>query len=210
MPHQAMETPNRELVVFALFLLGGESRRVHTEDVAKKCFELFPHSFSWSRYPEYPDKDIARVALTDARKPQYGALVDGRAGQKRGLAARTHRDPVDDGWRLTPAGLVWVREREAALNALVDTGMVKEHRQVLLLQLKRFRQHPLFVRYAEDPNRFSPMIGEVAELMRCRVDAEQSIWDERFDKTRRQAMSAGQDDVLDFIERCRELVAREL
>jgi hypothetical protein len=74
------ERPNRDLVVYALGILGGEFQRVHTEDIALKCHELFPDVFSWTRYPEIPDKDIARVALTDARKVKYGRLVEGRAG----------------------------------------------------------------------------------------------------------------------------------
>ena len=96
--------PNRELVVYALFLLGGDTNRVHTEDVALKCFELCPQSFSWVKHAEYPDKDIVRVALTDARKEHYGALVEGRAGQRHGLTAKTKRGPVPDGWILTATG----------------------------------------------------------------------------------------------------------
>ena len=38
--------PNRQLVVYALYLLGGDTERVHTEDIALRCFELFPASFS--------------------------------------------------------------------------------------------------------------------------------------------------------------------
>jgi len=69
---------NRELVVYCLYVVGGATERVHTEDLALKCWELFPDSFSWTKYPNYPDKDIVRVALTDARKEKYGALVSGR------------------------------------------------------------------------------------------------------------------------------------
>jgi len=69
---------NRELVVYGLYVAGGATERVHTEDLALKCWELFPDSFSWTKFAQYPDKDIVRVALTDARKEKYGALVNGR------------------------------------------------------------------------------------------------------------------------------------
>jgi hypothetical protein len=58
---------NWEIAVYALFLEGGTSKPIHTEDIALACFRLAPDAFSWIRHVEYPDKDIARVALTDAR-----------------------------------------------------------------------------------------------------------------------------------------------
>jgi hypothetical protein len=194
--------PNRELVVYALYLLGGDTGRVHTEDVALKCFELFPAAFSWVKYPQYPDKDIVRVALTDARKEQYGALVDGRTGQKRGLSAKTLREPVDDGWALTSHGIEWIQDNLSWLQRTVGIAHVKEHRQKVLRQLKRIREHRLFVQYLDSPGRFFPMVGQIADLLRCRVDAEVDIWQERFGKIRRQAESSDQQDVLDFIRKC--------
>ena len=202
--------PNRELVVYVLYLLGGDTNRVHTEELAIKCHELFPDSFSWTRYPQYPDKDIVRVALTDARKPKYGGLVEGRAGQNRGLASKTNREPVGDGWQLTTAGIAWVKHHESSLGKHIGTREVKEHRQKLLKQLSRIRKHKLFARFAEDSALFSPMIGEVADLLKCRVDAEQEVWDARFKKVQSQAESAEQEDVQEFISRCREAVSEQL
>src|SRR5690348_10323698 len=139
--------PNRELVVYALYLLGGDSERVHTEDITLKCFELFPASFSWAKYSQYPDKDIVRVALTDARKKQHGALVEGRTGQKRGLSAKTLRRPMDDGWVLTSPGMQWIKQNLADLERISDSGSVKQHRQKVLRQLKRIRDNRLFGHY---------------------------------------------------------------
>jgi hypothetical protein len=161
------------------------------------------------KYPQYPDKDIVRVALTDARKTQHGALVEGRAGQKRGLTAKTQRKPVEDGWLLTSLGLEWVRAHLTELERIGGTGHVKVHRQKVLRQLKRIRDHRLFAQYADSPDRFSPMIGDIADLLRCRVDAEPDIWNGRFEAIRRQAESAGQQDVLDFVARCRRAHERQ-
>lgn len=198
------EVPNRQLVVYALYLLGGDSNPIHTEDIALKCFELFPSSFSWVKYPNYPDKDIVRVALTDARKRSHGALVEGRTGQKRGLSAKTLRNPVEDGWILTPAGVRWTQQHRNTLGRIVGTGEVKSHRQKLLKQLKRLRDHVLFEQYQDNPATFAPSIGVIADLLRCRVDAESEIWEDRFQKIHRQAEAAEQDDVRDFIDRCRQ------
>ncbi len=195
---------NRELVVYALYLLGGDSNPVHTEDIALKCFELFPASFSWVKHSQYPDKDIVRVALTDARKTTNGSFVEGRSGEKRGLSAKTKRQPIEDGWMLTTAGVRWIRDNQGKLAQVVDSGQVKAHRQRLLKQLKRVRDHSLFGIYLENPGRFSPSIGAIADLLRCRVDADAQVWQERLDKVYRQAMAAEQIDVCDFIAKCRD------
>jgi len=197
------DVPNRELVVYVLSLLGAESRRVHTEEIAVKCHELFPASFSWTKYTNLPDKDIVRVALTDARKTQHGALVDGRSGEKRGHSATTKRDPVPDGWMLTEAGVRWVRDHRGAFESLVDTGAPKAHRQKVLKEVARVRRHPLFLEYLQGPSVFRPGLGDVADFMRCRVDAPENVWRERFDTASRQAMSVDQQDVVEFFTKCR-------
>lgn len=194
--------PNRELVVYALWLLGGEAKRVHTEDIAQKCYELFPHSFSWTRYPQYPDKDIVRVALTDARKPQYGTLVEGRSGQKRGLAAKTKRAPIQDGWILTAAGIEWVQDNVSILEKYASVGQIREHRQRLLQQLRRVKDHNLYSDYLKGRNEFHPSLGDLADLFRCRVDADQRTWNKRFESLRGKAQGAGDSELLEFLEQC--------
>lgn len=192
---------NREVVVYALYLLGGATKRVHTEEVALKCFELAPDSFSWTRYPQYPDKDIVRVALTDARKGKHGGLVDGRAGQSRGQFQKTQRRPTGDGWTLTDAGVKWIGQNVDRLRSRGCDSTPKEHRQKLLQFLGRVRQHKAFKQYERAPERFGPSIGDLADLLRCRVDADQAVWRERFERIRKHAVAAGQNDVLDFIEK---------
>ncbi|MEW5817667.1 MAG: hypothetical protein AB1798_20020, partial [Spirochaetota bacterium] len=185
----SVKYPNRELVLYALYILGGDSERVHTEDIALKCFQLYPNSFSWIKYPQYPDKDIVRVSLTDARKNKYGALVEGRTGQKRGQSAKTSRSPIEDGWMLTLQGISWIKKNLDRLEKCGGIEQLEDHRQKVLKQLKRFREHPLFIRYMARGEDFSPTIGELADMLRCRVDAEQEIWKNRFKKVRFQAAS---------------------
>ena len=188
---------NRELVVYGLEQSGGGVRRVHTEDVALKCHELFPDAFSWTRHPRLPDKDIVRVALTDARKEQYGALVTGRAGQTRGKSAKT----IPDGWMITEAGVVFVKRHGSRLAEFARSPEKKDHRQAVLKQLRRIKEHPLFREYRSDPDGFHAPIGRLAELMRCRVDAESQVWRKRFESAR-LVIAAGEDEQLpDFLQK---------
>ena len=198
-------TPNRELVVWTLHLLGGAVSRVHTEDIARKAHELFPDSFSWTKYPDLPDKDVVRVALTDARKPKYGAHIEGRSGQHRGQSSKTKRDPQRDGWILTAAGVEWILSNQKRLEGLGrSAGRPKEHRQKVLRQLGRIHTHPLFSDFVVDPTGFSPDIGGLAALLRCRVDAPREVWIERLEGVRRVARVSEQEDVLRFADACEE------
>ena len=61
---------NREMVLYALYILGGATKKCHTEDIAFKCFQLWPTVFSWTKYSQYPDKEIVRFGLTDSRTPR--------------------------------------------------------------------------------------------------------------------------------------------
>ena len=144
------------------------------------------------------------MALTDARKERYGALVEGRAGQKRGLSAKTQRKPVVDGWTLTTEGIEWIRANLKNLGRMGGLDSVKVHRQQLLKRLRRIREHALFSQYSDSPDRFYPMIGQIADLLHCRVDAGPEIWQSRFDKIRRQAESTDQQDILEFVGKCEQ------
>lgn len=194
--------PNRELVVYALYTLGNVNERFHTEVIAIRCHELFPTSFSWTTRPDLPDKDIVRVSLVDARKEKYGVLVDGRSGQSRGLYQKTNRGPMSDGWKLTEAGIEWIHANRQRLGGLSSVATSKDHRQKSRKMLKRVRDHILFKEFQRDASSFMPGIGQLADLVRCRVDAESLIWNTRFEKLKRLAIETEQEDVVRFIAAC--------
>jgi len=75
---------DKDIVLYSLYLLGGWHKRVHTEDIALKCYEIAPSRFSWVKYPQYPDLAPARFALEATKKAQYGALVRG-VSERKGL-----------------------------------------------------------------------------------------------------------------------------
>ena len=79
---------NHEIVTLSLYLLGGSTTTVDTEDIAVKANEIAPGKFTWRKYPDQINIDTVRVALSDAKKKAKGVLVAG-----------SHK-----GWMLTEAG----------------------------------------------------------------------------------------------------------
>lgn len=148
---------NWEIVVLALHQAGGALTPVQTEDVAVRAWKLAPQRFSWRNYPEYPDLDTARVALTDAQKEKNGRLVQ---GDKRG------------GWSLTPAGLTWVQQEGAS--AALGSSHPPSLRVELTRDLERLREHPLRAavrRRNPEPYEIADAVGLVADAPTRAVEA---------------------------------------
>lgn len=81
-----------EVVTLAVYLLGGVSHAIDTEDVAIKVNELAPGRFTWRKHPEQVNLELVRVYLSDAKKPDKGSYVAG--------SGKT-------GWTLTVDGRQW-------------------------------------------------------------------------------------------------------
>ncbi|MGQ0762585.1 MAG: hypothetical protein ACT4OT_11330 [Acidobacteriota bacterium] len=92
-----------EIVTIAVYLLGGESSPIHTEDIAVKANEIAPGRFTWRKYPEQIDIEIVRVCLSNAKKPQNGKYLAGTG---------------KDGWLLTERGHAFAREQARQLEGL--------------------------------------------------------------------------------------------
>ena len=82
-----------ELTAMAVYLLGGTTRAIDTEDIAKKCHELAPTLFSWQKHKDQINLELVRVSLSDAKKQKNGALLIGSGRE---------------GWRLSTSGLNWI------------------------------------------------------------------------------------------------------
>lgn len=91
---RSSELSNHEFVVLALYLVGGASASVDTEDVAIQVNQMAPGKFTWRKHKDQINLDAVRVFLSDAKKDKNGRMV---AGSGR------------DGWRLTQEGLAFAK-----------------------------------------------------------------------------------------------------
>lgn len=96
------ELANHEIVVLAVYLLGGKTRPVDTEDVAVKANELAPGRFVWRKYPKQINLEIIRVYLSDAKKQTKGSYLTGSG---------------TDGWLLTSSGFTFAKKHAKLLGS---------------------------------------------------------------------------------------------
>jgi hypothetical protein len=71
---------NHEIVTLAVYLLGGDSQRIDTEDIAKKVNELAPGRFTWRKYLDQINIENVRTFLSDAKKSKNGCYPTRRRG----------------------------------------------------------------------------------------------------------------------------------
>ena len=115
-------TSQIELVTLAVFLLGGATEAIDTEDVAVKVNELAPGRFAWRKYPDQINLELIRVYLSAAKS--RGKYLSG--------SGRT-------GWTLTPQGRAWA---ESAAPKLLDRDMTRrrEERQAGSIDESRWQR----------------------------------------------------------------------
>lgn len=89
-----------DVVTIAVYVCGGKSKAIDTEDIAVKTAEIAPGRFSWRKYPDQINIEQVRRRLTDAALPAKGGYVVG--SQKAG-------------WQLTDAGLRFCEQAAPSL-----------------------------------------------------------------------------------------------
>jgi hypothetical protein len=94
---------NMEIITLAVYILGGESHYVDTEDIAVRANELAPGRFTWVKYPEQINIHTVKTHLWDAKSDRKGSLLLGSE---------------KDGWILTASGLELARRRLDAIKGL--------------------------------------------------------------------------------------------
>ena len=124
---------NHKVVALAVYLLGGDTRPVETEDIAVKANEIAPGRFTWRKYAHQINIETVRKRLWDAKLEAKGGLLQGTEREgwlltEKGLAfarglvnASSTRDL--SGERLTPGEVTW-RQRQR-IRLLASDAYVK-------------------------------------------------------------------------------------
>lgn len=190
---------NAAIVVVALAKLGGSVEKIATEKIAYECFILAPDRFSWvlEQFREFPDKDVASVALTDAAKEKYGFLVEGKYA----------RDLSKDGWILTPNGLRWIEQNEERI--LETLGIRRDQMpQLRPLEVQRLRsqitREPAYKKYAQTRSVEGVSRFMFTDMLQCSPDAPRDLISLKFNRLLTQAQLAQDQEILTFLQTCRE------
>jgi len=199
-PHARLDAPtNVDVVTYALAELQGGHKPVHLERIAVKAHELAPGSFRWDldEFADFVDKDKVRVSLTDAEKPEKGALVQGVGVRRKGQSKRS------DLWRLTANGAKWVLDNGERVRTGVSGPIPRFKKGKADALRRRLSGSPLYQQFEKtkavsvDPYAFT-------DLLECSPDAANSVVARRLDELRAQTQMLEDRDLLAFLDACAE------
>jgi hypothetical protein len=165
----AREWTKKDIVLWGLGMCGGTKGFVDTETVGVFLFEQHPGIFGLRTRPEYPDIDVARVQLADAKRDKgpddpVRVIQDTderkRRARERGDDKRVlSRDPM---WRLNEEGLRWYNETREEIQRYIDSvtklgerrGRGSVHvsaKRISEAVIERVRKRGSFEKYARNP-----------------------------------------------------------
>jgi len=188
---------NVEVVSYAVGVLGGAKRLVHTERIAVLCQKIAPAQFSWVlkdyRSKGWPDKEVVRNSLEDAKKEKNDALVIGKY----------ERDTSKDGWRLTAKGAAWfLSNRDRMTSQLEGVPRYKAGKGEKHL-LKQVQDHSLFASFDRTGEVRSPAdLYSFLDLLNCSPDAKDDVIRTKLDRLLAVSDIAGDCHVKQFLLRC--------
>jgi len=188
---------DKDIVLYALYILGGWQRRVHTEDIALKCYKLAPSKFSWVKYPQYPDLAPARFALESAKKPKYGTLVKGGSERKKSVKSL-------GGWMLTANGIQWIKDNKKRIE--IDLGRLRPigDRSPADRKLKELFRSIAFEKFIKHEEKAEISHAEFAESLLCTINTRSEVLNDRLEQLLSIAEKMNKENVKEYINFCKK------
>ena len=191
---------NKDIAVYALYVLGGWRKRIHTEDVALKCYQLAPSKFSWVKYPQYPDVAPTRFILEKVKEPENGALVKGESERKRTAKSI-------GGWMLTAAGVQWIKGNKSRIEHYLGEHTPVGDRVSRDRRLKELLKSIAYKRFMDYGEKAGISHADFAESLVCTVNTRAEVLKDRLDLLYSTAEELGREEVKNYVNFCRKKFA---
>ena len=195
---RADELTNIEIVLYALFQLGGHKHKVHTEEISYEAYKLAKDRFGWRlrrfREMDFPDKEPVRISLMDAAKEKYGSLVEGRSGVEA-----TGKEI--DGWTFTPQGAKWIREHQKRIEGKLGAEQSKLSKKETDSFTRKMKAQPLFRSFLQN-NLNKESRYALTEMLNASPDAPSNLIVKKFRRLQSTAELAGNEDIIRFLSAC--------
>lgn len=190
---------NKDLVLFALYKLGGAERLVHTEDIAVEVFRypLGQQWYQWERYAEYPDKERVARELRRLKNTKGTAFVKGHVN----IGAKKDRL---DGWMLTAAGVDRIRSIEKQIVAPLGQVVVTHSKYKLDKFRRRITSTSCYMVYLKDPTLKEAKDHDFTDMLYCLPDAPSERVRVAYDQLLANAKALGATDLIEFLEAARD------
>lgn len=190
---------NRDLVLYALYELGGAERPVHTEDVAATVFE-YPtgrQRYRWERYANFPDKERVARELRRLKNLKGASLVRGHVN----VGAKANRQ---DGWMLTTAGVDRIKIIQNKVTSVIGEPAGDHHIYDETSLRSKIEKTKCYQSYLEDNSLSLAKDHEFTDMLYCLPDASIDQIHQSFDMLLVRTEAVNAKDLLDFLEIARD------
>ena len=195
---EAEKLSDKDIVLYALYLLGGWQKRVHTEDIALSCYEIARSRFSWIKYPQYPDIQPVRFALEKVG-PKHGGLVDGKSERKD--------RSIKGGWRLTENGVKWIEANRTRIEQCLGKDVPGKGRLLEDRRLNELLKSSAFKKFQRDGEEAEISHAEFAESLICTVNTRAEVLNERLKELYTTAQELKREEIKKFVNFCQKKFA---
>jgi len=182
---------DKDIVLYALYLLGGWQKRVHTEDIALKCYQIAPSKFSWVKYPQYPDPQPVRFALE-----KCGALVKGGSERKKTVKSVGGR-------MLTAEGIKWIKENKTRIEQYLGKHRPTGDRLPTDRKLKELLRSVAFNKFRDYGEQAEISHAEFAESLVCTVNTRAEVLNDRLEQLYSIAEELKREEIKNYVNFCR-------
>lgn len=184
-----MSLKNEDIAVFALYSLGGISRKVHLEEVAKECHRLAPDRFGWEmrQFKDFgPDKRAGYYALADAKKRQ---LVRSTGTRSNG----------GEKFEITSKGVKWIeRNGQQIANALNSKRAINPKKQMREI-LKNIKNDQAFQRFIADGSVDKLSIYDLVDFLGSSYETSPTRIRKKFAEMKEKAELTEDPQIIAFI-----------
>jgi hypothetical protein len=175
---------NRDVYIYALYLLQAAGQFIDVEDIYIKCWQLSPSRFGWRKH-NFPNYKTAAKAQQELERLHPEFVV---------------RTPNGLGRQLTDEGTGYIRAKLPLLQSLASgetrAPALRSASHRIVAGLERHTATRSFL--AGESIELKKVEG--ARLLNCAPDSRPSVWRERLATLRSAAADDERDDLISFLD----------
>lgn len=180
------------------FLDSNHQKTIQWEDVVKSCFEMFPETFSFEKYKNWPDTWKIHNCMWRCRNQRQWITGDARTG-----ISLTEMGKTIGSIKLEDKKYKDIQERkESGPNIKADLKLINY-----------IRESNLFKIYLKNPITFYPTESEIRGILKATMETDDKTLLRNLEYLKKVIKDYGKDDLIGFCEkltmRLKEIIGDE-
>lgn len=183
---------NEDIAVFALYQLGGVSRKVHLEEVACECHRLARDRFGWEM-PRFkslgPDKRAGYYALADAKKSKL-------------VKSAGARNTDGNKFQITSQGVRWLEENRQRIATALNSKAAVAPKDQLRGILRAVKSDQAFRRFVAEGGVDGLSVYDLVDFLGSSYETSPTRIRRKFAEMKEKAELTEEPQIIAFLRAC--------